>query len=153
MKLLIAATLALALAAPAQAAVPVPVMKVMGADFYMRCTRPPADRGAQVVSVCAAYVAGIADDLKDAGRVCLAPGVTPARLLPFALNWMRTHIQNGSYPAAVQIRTGLATVFPCKRVTKAVKNQQMSLGDAIGLGKQFFQLWTEAQPLIALLLH
>jgi hypothetical protein len=126
--------------APAAAAVPVPVMKAMGADFYMRCTNPPADRGAQVVSVCAAYVAGIADDLKDAGKVCLAPGVTPARLLPFALNWIRLHMQNGSFPAVVQIRTGLVTTFPCGRITRTVQKQQMSLGDAVSLGKQW---WAE----------
>ena len=154
MKLLIAATVAMALAtAPVQAAVPVPVMKVMGADFYMRCTSPPPGRGAQVVSVCAAYVAGIADDLKDAGRVCLGPGVTPPRLLPFALNWIRLRMQNGSLPAALQIRNGLMTVFPCGPVTRTVQRQRMSLGDAVTLGKQFFELWTEAKPLLALLLH
>jgi len=159
MKLFLAASVALALlsAIPAQAAVPVPVpvpvLKAMGADFYMRCTNPPADRGAQVVSVCAAYVSGIADDLMDARQVCLAPGVTPPELLPFALNWMRTRKQNGGYPAAMQIRTGLVTLFPCKHVTRTVQRQQMSLGDALSLGKQFFQLWTEAKPLIALLLH
>jgi hypothetical protein len=152
MKTIFAATIALVLAAiPAQAAVPVSVMKVTGADFYMRCTNPLADRGPQVVSVCAAYVAGIADDLKDAGRVCLAPGVTPPRLLPFALNWIKSRMYNGGYPAAMQIRTGLQTVFPCKRVTRTVQKQQMSLGDAISLGTKFLTLWKEAQPLIALL--
>ena len=154
MKLFVAATVALALVAiPAEAAVPVPVMKVMGADFYSRCTNPPAARGQQVVSVCAAYVAGIADDLKDAGQVCLGPGVTPSRLLPFALNWIRLHMQNGSYPAAVQIRTGLAKVFPCRHVSRNVQQQQMSLGDAINLGKQFYDLWKAALPLITAIIH
>ena len=154
MKLLIAASLALALAAaPASAAVPVPVMKVMGADFYTRCTNPPADKGAQIVTVCAAYVAGIADDLKDAGQVCLAPGVTPAQLLPFALNWIRLHMQNGSYPAALQIRTGLSVAFPCRPTTRTVQKQQMTLGDAVALGKQFLAFWSAAKPIVALLLQ
>jgi hypothetical protein len=154
MKLLIAASVVLAVAPlPAQAAIPVPVMKVMGADFYTRCTNPPADRGTQVVSLCAAYVAGIADDLIDARQVCLAPGVTPPKLLPYALNWMRIRRQNGAYPAAMQIRTGLVTLFPCKRVTRTVQNEQMSLGDAIKLGTQFYQLWKEVLPAVLAIIH
>ena len=151
MKLLIAASVTLALMViPADAAVPVPVMKMMGADFYTRCTNP-SDNGREIVAMCAAYVAGIADDQIDARQICLTPGTTPASLLPYALNWMRIRSANGAYPAALQIRTGLATMFPCRRVTPAVQRQQMPLGDAIRLGARFVTLWKEVAPFLALL--
>lgn len=151
MKLLISASVALVLMAiPASAAVPVPVMKMMGTDFYMRCT-DPSDHGREMVAMCAAYVAGIADDLVDEHQVCLSPRATPTSLLPYVLNWMRIRSANGAYPAALQIRTGLHTMFPCRPITPAAQRQQMSLGDIVGLGTKFAAFWREISPLLALL--
>jgi hypothetical protein len=153
MKLLFAASVALALIAGPAAAVPVPVMKVMGADFYSRCTNP-ANHGQAVVSICAAYVAGVADEMQNERTVCLPPRATAPQLLPPVLNWMRVRIANGAAPAAIQIRTGLMTMFPCRPVAKsAPPKQQMSLGDAIDLGSKFVALWKEAAPLIMAILH
>jgi Rap1a immunity proteins len=155
MKLFIAASVACALAImPAEARVvptiPVPAFKVMGADFYGRCTNPPAASGAAVVGVCAAYVAGIADGLADAGQVCLGPRATAERLLPFALNWIRNHRANGGYPAALQIKTGLVRTFPCHPIASSEPQEQPpSLLQAIELGANFVRLWKDANTILA----
>src|SRR5271156_489942 len=115
MKSFIVASVMLGLAAlPAQARVPVPTLNINGGQFYMRCSNPPADRGSQIVGICAAYVAGIADGLADAGQVCMGPSMTAQRLLPISLGWIKSHFQNGGYPAALQIKTGLVAEFPCR---------------------------------------
>lgn len=137
---------------PASAAVPVPVMKVMGTDFYSRCTNP-TDNGQVVVAICAAYVAGIADDMKYESAACPGPRANAQDLLPYVLNWMRLHSGNGAFPAAIQIRTGLHTMFPCRPVTAAAQRQTMSLGQALDLGKQFFEFWKAAGPVIMAVLH
>ncbi len=90
---------------PASAAVPVPVMKVMGTDFYSRCTNP-TDNGQVVVAICAAYVAGIADDMKYESAACPGPAPMLKDLLPYVLNWMRLHSGNGALPAAKALNLG-----------------------------------------------
>jgi hypothetical protein len=118
MKLLIAASFALAITVlPAEAAIPAPVMKVMGAQFYARCTNPPSGHEAIVIASCEAYVAGIADGLQAQGKICVGPRMTADRLLPVALVWIRGHSYNGGYPASSQILTGLSNSFPCQQTT------------------------------------
>ena len=152
MKGLFAAAFAAGLVAvPAQAAVPAPVMKVMGADFLARCSNPPAEQGREVVAICAAYVAGIADDLKDAGRACIGPRATAEGLLPYSLDWLKRHSQNGGLPAVAQIRTGLMVEFPCHRPANSPR--QAPAPDPVKFGKKLAEYWSAIKPLLALVLH
>jgi len=151
MKILSAVYVALALVIlPADAAPPVPVMKMMGSDFYMQCTNP-TENGREMVAMCAAYVAGMADDLVDAHQVCLGPRATPTSLLPYVLNWMRIRSANGAYPAGLQIRTGLVTMFPCGRMAANAQKKPMTVGDMIALGSKFVEYYKEVSPLLAML--
>lgn len=122
MKAIIASGIVLAVSIlPASAAIPVPVMKVMGAQFYSRCTNPPRGQETTVIALCESYVAGIADGLQSEGKMCVGPRMTADRLFPVTLAWLHARAANGGFPASVQIATGLRVEFPCRQESRTPK--------------------------------
>jgi Rap1a immunity proteins len=141
---------ALALAAiPAEAAVPAPVMKVMGVQFNERCSNPLPGREAEVIAVCEAYVAGIADGLQAQGKICVGPRMTAERLFPFALNWIRSHAAYQGRPPGLQISNGLVDIFPCRATVAPSRAQKMSLKEMFDTGASFIAFMKVAAPWLA----
>lgn len=130
-----------------------PVMKLIGADFLQQCAHPPANRDVQVVTACAVYVAGLADEAIYAGRICLPADFNPQSLLPVALNWLRLRSQNQSYPAGVQIRTGLTALYGCQPMTRSIADERLTMQDTLKLGRQWLEIYEAAKPIIAVLVH
>ncbi len=99
---------------PVSRAAAEPAFAITGAQFFSRCTNPPAERGTAVVALCEGYVMGIADSLHIGGRVCFGPHASGSGVLPAALQWIDAHRVNAHFPASVMIQNGLLSEYPCR---------------------------------------
>ena len=80
----------------------------------------------------------------------MGPDMTAQRLLPVSLGWIRSHIQNGGYPAALQIKNGLTAEFPCHtQATSAAYG--VTPGELMAKATNFLAFMKAAQPLLAYL--